>query len=81
MTYVLASLDAQIRQDRQTKQPERYHSALLEDYYAKLPSGGIIFESSVIYTALELARLRGVDNETKKAIHDVKLVFKGSKLQ
>jgi hypothetical protein len=81
MTYVLASLDAQIRQDKETKQSERYHSVLLEDYYTELPSGGVIFESGVIYTALELDKLRSVDSETKKSIHTVKLIFKGSKLE
>ena len=58
--------------------PVKYYSRLFEDYYIKAPGGSVMFDSGVRYTADELEKLKGVDKETLKGVHNVKLVFENS---
>ena len=58
----------------------RVYSRLLNDYYFRTADGSTVFESGVIYTADELKQLKGIHENTLKAIHITKKIFQGSKV-
>ena len=73
-----AMTDYLIKREEHDRTKRRHYSETLGEHYGVLADGSLLFDSGASYTKAEQAKLKHLDDKTKRDIHNIKNAYSQS---